>query len=183
MTARAADLSAAPVTVRQIGIYEPLHLQPYGILIEAQRGYVGHDAGRGSWLSVVDVTDPRAITRLGRTKTVKKSTGVEGAAEVEVQTFVGLAFARNIQGLRAFDLATGKEAFRERHRGRPWVMNGKFVVTLDNCRRAYFRDANDGYKVKGRLDLGPFDLVPTNPYDGAVYGCTSDGVIVAAIPK
>ena len=96
---------------------------------------------------------------------------------------MGIAFVRNFGGLFAFDLETGKKLFQSRCRGRPLLKQGKYIVTLDRRCHACFWDSEDGYKIKGRLDLSPFDLIPTNTHDGAIYGCTADGSVVAAIPK
>lgn len=120
---------------------------------------------------------------LGSTVTEERPTGVEGAQAVKVESYKGLVFARNASRVCCYDLADGKLLFRDEAGGKPLVRQGKWVVTLDRSRNAVLRDASDGYAVKARLPLGMFDLLPTNEADGAIYGVTADGWVVAATPR
>ncbi|MFM8979024.1 MAG: PQQ-binding-like beta-propeller repeat protein [Planctomycetia bacterium] len=120
---------------------------------------------------------------LGSKVVEERSSGVEGAAPVKVETYKGLVFARNATHVCCYDLADGKPLFKDAAGGKPLVRQGKWVVTLDASRNAVLRDANDGYTIKARLPLGMFDLLPTNEADGAIYGVTADGYVVAATPR
>jgi outer membrane protein assembly factor BamB len=122
---------------------------------------------------------------LGGLVTEERATGVEGAPPIKVEVYKGLVFARNVSGLHCFDLQTGDLRFTDPkgNRSRPLCRNGKWVLTADEDRRVTLRDASDGYKVKATLQLGMFDLLPMNTFDGSVYGVTADGAVVAAIPR
>ena len=118
----------------------------------------------------------------GRMGTVTRSTGVEGAPEVQVKAYTGIAFVRNRDTLFAFDLAAGQELFKDANARRPVCLHGNWVTTLDDHKRLVFRDASEDYAVKGKLDLSMFDLIPSNATDGTVFGCTHDGGLVVATP-
>jgi outer membrane protein assembly factor BamB len=120
---------------------------------------------------------------LGSTVAEERPSGVEGAPSIKVDVFKGIAFARNTGGLSAFDLADGTLLFTEECGGKPLLRKGKWVVTLDRNRMATLRDATDGYKAKARLNLNMFDLLPANERDGAIYGVTADGYVVASVPR
>jgi len=120
---------------------------------------------------------------LGGVEVEERSTGVEGAPPIRVDTYKGLVFARSMSGLCCFNLTDGEPLFTDSNGGKPLVRQGKWVVTLDRNRMATLRDSSDGYKVKGRLNLNMFDLMPTNESGGAIYGVTADGYIVAAVPR
>lgn len=140
-------------------------------------------SGKVNWLQGLDEAIRGTPWVLGGMQDVQRSTGVEGASPVTVRQYVGLAFARNVKGLHAFDLVSGAPAFSDAKGGRPLARHGKHLLTIDEGRRVTIRDVSDGYKEVGTLNLGMFDLVPTNSTTGAVYACTSDGNVVAAIPK
>lgn len=125
----------------------------------------------------------RAPWVLGRTETVSRPSQIEGAAPIQVQEFTGIAFARTQGGLHAFDLGSGKSLFTQKSGGRPVLVNGKWVLTVDRNQQLYLRDKNDGYKVKGEMSLRMFDLIPTNRTDGALFAVTSDGGVVGVLPK
>ena len=59
----------------------------------------------------------------------------------------------------------------------------QWILTVDGDKRVLFRDAQAEYQVKDKLDLRMFDLIPTNETTSTIFGVTSDGSIVAAIPK
>jgi hypothetical protein len=122
---------------------------------------------------------------LGGFVTEERATGVEGAPPIKVEVYRGIVFVRNVTGLHAFDLQTGDPLFSDPKgsRSRPLARHEKWVMTVDEDRRVTLRDATDGFKVKATLDLGMFDLIPTNPYDGTIYGVTADGGLVAAMPR
>jgi outer membrane protein assembly factor BamB len=120
---------------------------------------------------------------LGAVETEERPTGVEGAPPIKVDVFKGLVFARSTGGLSCFNLTDGELLFNETCGGKPLVRQGKWVVTLDRNRMATLRDSSDGYKAKGRLNLGMFDLMPANETGGAIYGVTADGYLVAAVPR
>jgi hypothetical protein len=122
---------------------------------------------------------------LGGLVTEERSTGVEGAPTIKVEVYRGLVFVRNVSGLHAFDLQTGEPQFSDPKgsRSRPLARQGKWVLIVDEDRRVTLRDASDGFKPKATLDLGMFDLLPMNPYDGTIYGVTADGGLVAAVPR
>ncbi|MHC5012575.1 MAG: outer membrane protein assembly factor BamB family protein, partial [Planctomycetota bacterium] len=138
--------------------------------------------GNVNWLEGVDAPIRTGPWIVGGMEKVLRPSGVEGAPDIEVQTYQGIAFARNRNGLYAFDLASGARLFEDPEARRPVCRTGRWVVTIDRSRTLSFRDAEDGYEVKGRLPLGMFDLIPTNGSDGAIFGCTHDGGIVAAVP-
>ena len=99
---------------------------------------------------------------LGGVEVEERSTGVEGAPPIKVDTFKGLVFARSMSALCCFNLTDGEPLFTDTNGGKPLVRQGKWVVTLDRNRMATLRDASDGYKAKGRLNLNMFDLMPAN---------------------
>ena len=140
-------------------------------------------SGKVNWLKGLDERIRSAPVILGGMTTVKKSTGVEGAAPVEVRRYEGLVFARNVNGLHCFDLRTGADRFADPKGGRVICRNGKHVVTCDANRNLTFRDASDGFKVVGGLKLGMADLIPTNTQNGEIFAATADGTILVAIPK
>lgn len=140
-------------------------------------------SGRVNWLQGLDEAIRGTPWVLGGMKEIQRSTGVAGASPVTVKEYVGLAFARNVNGLHAFDLTSGKPAFSDAKGGRPLARHGKYLLTINRARGVTIRDASDGYKETGALNFKMFDLVPTNTTDGAVYACTSDGNVLAAIPK
>jgi hypothetical protein len=140
-------------------------------------------SGEVLWLEGIDGPIKVAPWILGSKQTERRASGIEGAPEVEVDTFQGIACARNRTGLHVFDLRSGKRLFEDPDATRPVALVGQYVLTIDRDRNVQLRDSKDGYKVKGRMRLGMFDLVPTNGSDGAVYGVTHDGGIVAAIPN
>ena len=142
------------------------------------------DLGSGEirWLHGLDSPLRRSPWVLGRMGTVTRSTGVEGAPEVEVKAYTGVAFARNRDTLFAYDLSKGDELFSSTSDRRPICLHGKWVTTLDDHKRLVFRDAGGEYAVTGKLDLSMFDLIPSNSDDGAIFCCTHDGGLVVAIP-
>ena len=140
------------------------------------------DTGAVVWLRTVKRAVNSAPWVLGSWKTEEKDTGVEGAAPIKTKDYVGSVFVRNVAGLHALDLQTGEKQFLQPDDARPLVRNGKWVLTITSERRVVFRDAEDKFAVRDSLDLSPFDLLPTNTRDGAIYACTADGSIVAAIP-
>lgn len=141
-------------------------------------------SGERLWLKGAD--NPfrkRAPWVLGRTATVNKSAGVEGAADVKVEQYTGIAFARNMDGLHAFDLTTGTPLFTDKSGGRPVSMYGKWVVTVNGKGQLVLRDSTDGYKVKGTMNVRMLELMPTNRAGGEIYAVTNDGGVVISIPK
>lgn len=140
------------------------------------------DTGRVNWLKTVKQAVNTPAWILGGWKTSERDSGIEGAAPIKVRDYVGHVFVRNLSGLHAMDLTSGDKQFTQADDGRPLTRQGKWIVTIDSGRKATLRDASDDYKVKATLDLSPFDLLPTNTRDGAIYACTSDGGIVAALP-
>jgi hypothetical protein len=140
-------------------------------------------SGKVNWLVGLDERIRSTPWVFGSYKIVKKSTGVEGAAPVEVKSYIGTAFARNINGLHAVDLVTGEKIFSDKNGGRPLCQQGKYLLTIDGRRKITMRDTTAGHKVTGTLNLGVFDLIPTNDTTGEIYACTSDGWVVASIPK
>lgn len=139
-------------------------------------------SGEVLWFHGLDTPLRTSPWVLGRTTRVRRASGVEGAGDIEVMAYVGIAFARNQGGLHAFDLSRGGKLFCDEPLSRPIVRKGRYVLTMDKKRTLLFRDAESDYEIKGRLGLQMFDLIPTNSTDGAIYGCTHDGGIVAAIP-
>lgn len=140
-------------------------------------------SGKVNWLRGLDQRIRTSPWTIGGYVTTEKSTGVEGASPIQVKRYEGLCFARNVKGLFALDLRTGRDLFHDVHGGRPLCRQGKMVATIDGSRMVTFRDSRRGYDVTGHLNLGMFDLVPTNTSNGEIFGCTADGSIVAAIPK
>ncbi len=170
----AGHLSASPVVT------------PEHVVVGTQDGIlycINLLTGGVNWLKGIDDPIKETAWVFGGMKTTKRSTGIEGAADVDVTRYEGIAFARNRSGTHAFDLTTGNELFADAAGPKPLCRQGKYVATLDRKRTLSLRDANDGYKVKGRLNLSMFHLIPTNRTSGAIYACTADGTIVAAIPK
>lgn len=120
---------------------------------------------------------------LGGVVTEERPSGVEGAPAIKVDVYKGIAFVRNVSGLHAFDVTDGTPLFTDPQGGKPLLRHGKWLLTLDRNRMASLRDMSDGFKVKGRLSLGMFDLLPTNEGSGALYGITADGYVVSATPR
>ena len=139
-------------------------------------------SGEVTWLEGIDAPIRTPPWVLGKSDTITRPAGVEGAPDVEVEAFTGIAFARNRNGLYAFDLRMGTKLFHDQAERRPVCLTDKYVLTIDSTRTLVFRDRTDEHKAKARLGLQMFDLVPTNTVDGAIFGCTHDGGIVAAIP-
>jgi hypothetical protein len=162
---------------------------PAHVLVGAQDGTLHcFDLGSGErkWIQGLGapIHGRDRLWVIGRTVSERRSTGVEGAAEVEVRSFRGIAFARNQNGLFAYVLETGTPLFQEQRPGaKPVGRHGRWVLTADSERRVLLRDAQAGHAVKGEMQLRMFDLLPTNTTDGAVYGVTHDGAIVAAVPR
>jgi outer membrane protein assembly factor BamB len=140
-------------------------------------------SGRVNWLQGIDERIRARPWVLGGMTTVEKSSGVEGAAPIKVQSYEGIAFAANVKGLHAFDLRTGTALFHDAGGGRPVCRQGKYLLTIDRRRQVTIRDTSDGYKVTGNLGLQMFDLVPCNTRNGEIFACTADGNVVAAIPR
>ncbi len=159
---------------------------PEHVLVGAQDGTlrcIELASGEILWLHGLDSPLRRSsLWVLGRMGTVTRSTGVEGAPEVQVKAYTGIAFARNRDTLFAYDLSRGGALFQDAAGRRPICMHGRWVVTLDEHKRLAFRDAKSDYEVKGKVDLSMFDLIPSNSTDGAIFGCTHDGGLVVAIP-
>lgn len=161
-------------------------VSPSRVVVGAQDGtFRGLDLGTGKtmWMHGLDAPIRVSPWILGRKEKVRKSAGVEGAPDLEVDVFNGVAFAKNRKGLFAFDLQAGKALFTDKDGKKPVCQHGQWIVTQDARGQLLFHDAKNGYEVKGRLGLSMFDLLPTNGTDGAIYGCTHDGGLVAAIPK
>jgi outer membrane protein assembly factor BamB len=162
---------------------------PAHVVVAAQDGTLhGFDlsSGERKWVQGLDapIHGRDRVWVVGRTVTERRSTGVEGAADIEVRTYRGIVFARNRNGLFAYALEDGTPLFHEqRAMAKPVGRHGRWVMTADGERRVLLRDAQEGYAVKGELNLRMFDLRPTNSTDGALYGITHDGGIVAAIPR
>ncbi|MDJ0975370.1 MAG: PQQ-binding-like beta-propeller repeat protein [Planctomycetota bacterium] len=141
-------------------------------------------SGEVNWMKGLDAPiKKRGPWVLGSTKKVKRSTGVEGAAEIEVDQFVGAIFTRTRKGLHAHDLVTGGELFADPNGGRPLCMKGKWLLTRGRDGQVTLRNSAEGYAAQAKLNLRMFALIPTNRTDGAIYACTSDGSVVAALPK
>jgi outer membrane protein assembly factor BamB len=185
-----ADTEAPDGPLWQLGalgsVYAAPAVTPEHVVIGSGDGLlrcVDLHSGEIKWLQGIDAPIKTSPWVLGGVTRVKRSTGVEGAPEIEVDVYTGIAFARNLNGLCAFDLVLGTPLFRDEGGGRPLAKQGRWVLTVNRERRVTVRDAEDGFRPKGVLDLQMFDLVPTNTTNGAIYGCTSDGMIVAAIPR
>jgi outer membrane protein assembly factor BamB len=163
------------------------NVTPQQVLIGSQDGIlrsVDLGSGQVNWLEGLELSIDKRPWVLGSMTKVKRASGVEGASEIEVDVYTGIAFARTRKGLYAFDLETGKALFHEpRFEARPIAKQGRWVLTMDREHRLLVRDAQDEYRVKGRLDLRMFDLVPTNEGSGQLFGVTSDGMVVLATPK
>ena len=142
------------------------------------------DTGGINWMQTVKRAVNTRPWVVGGWKTTEKDSGIEGAAPIKVREFVGHVFVRNVAGLHCLDLnGVGEIQFTQGDDARPLCRQGKWVVTIDSGRQVTFYDASNGFKRASQtLDLSPFDLLPTNGRDGAIYACTSDGGIVAAIP-
>jgi outer membrane protein assembly factor BamB len=139
-------------------------------------------SGEILWLNGLDSPLRQSPWVLGRMGSVTRSSGVEGAPEVQVKAYTGIAFARNRDTFFAYDLVKGDELFKDTAGRRPVCLQGHWVTTLDDHKRLVFRDAKSDYEVTGKLDVSMFDLMPANATDGAVFGCTHDGGLVVAIP-
>jgi len=140
-------------------------------------------SGKTNWLIGLDEPLRTAPVIFGAVKEIEKSTGVEGAAPVKIRRYVGTVFVRNVKGLHAVDLVSGKKIFTDASGGRALCEHGKYLLTCDGRRRVTIRDANNDYEVSGTINLSMFDLIPTNTANGEIYACTSDGTLVGAIPK
>jgi len=140
-------------------------------------------SGDVNWLAGLDEPITEAPWVFGGYVTVNKSTGVEGASSVAVRSYEGIAMVRNVKGTHAFDLRTGKKLFTCKKGERPICRNGNYLLTANGDRNVTIRDASKGYEATGSLNLGMFDLIPSNNSNGELFACTADGSIVAAIPK
>jgi hypothetical protein len=140
-------------------------------------------SGKINWIAGLDEPIRKSPVVFGALKEIEKSTGVDGAAPIKVKRYVGTVFARNVLGLHAVDLESGKTLFTDAGGGRPVAEQGKYLMTCDKNRKLTIRDSSDGYKVTGSINLNMFDLIPTNTSNGEIFACTSDGTIVAVIPK
>ncbi len=173
--ALSGSVDAAPAVTTQhvvVGTHDGL-LYNLDLLSGEVNWMKGLDApirGRGSWV-------------LGGVKKVTKSSGVEGASDIVVDRFVGSVFTRTRRGLHAHDLVTGKDLFLDSAGGRPLCQQGKWLLTRGKDGQVTLRNGAEGYKAQAKLNLRMFALIPTNRGDGAIYACTSDGAIVAALPK
>jgi outer membrane protein assembly factor BamB len=159
---------------------------PSQVVLGSQDGVLRcADLGSGEvlWLEGLGAPIEKRPWVLGGWTKTMRSTGVEGAAEVAVDTYTGIAFTRTRQGLYAHDLTAGTPLFREPRMSRPVCRQGRWILTMDLEHRLLLRDAEDGYKVKGRMDLRMFDLIPTNETSGQIFGITHDGMVVAASPR
>ncbi len=139
-------------------------------------------SGAVNWLKGLDERIRADPVVIGGYETITKAAGVEGAAPIEVRKYTGMVFARNVKGLHAFDLNSGKALFKDGAGGRPLLRNGKHLLTVKN-RMITIRDISKNYAVSGRLNLRMFHLMPCNKANGELYACTADGMVVAAIPK
>jgi len=158
---------------------------PEHVVVGAHDGTLrclGLSTGETLWLQGLDSPLRRSPWVFGATRSVTRSSGVEGAPEVTVQAYTGIAFARNRDTLFAFDLVSGEKLFEDTAARRPICHAGRWVVVLDDHKRLVLRDSKDGYAVKQTIDFGMIDLIPSNASDGAIFACTHDGGIVAAIP-
>ncbi len=140
-------------------------------------------SGNVNWIAGLDEQITESPWVFGGYKVTKKSTGVEGASPVEVRSYEGITMVRNVKGTHAFDLRTGKKLFTCKKGERPIVRHGKYVLTSNADRKVSIRDATKGYEVTGSLNLGMFDLIPSNNANGELFAVTADGSIVAALPK
>lgn len=159
---------------------------PNVVVVGSQDGVLrGIDLATGEvlWLEGTNAPITKRPWVLGRSTTSRRPAGVEGAPDVEVQVYTGIAFAKNRAGLSAFDLQSGAALFRDPAGHKPILQYGRWVVTLNDRCTAVFRDVDANYEAVDKLGLSMFDLVPTNSKDGAFFGVTHDGSIVAAIPK
>ncbi len=166
--------------------YGPV-LSPDRIIVASQDGVVtclGLDNGDTHWIRSIQQAPTGAPWVIGASQTIEVDTGVEGADPVRTTKYVGLAFVRNVRGLHAFDLTSGEPAFHDLQASRPLAQHGDWLLTLDAQNNVTFRNAKKGYAAASEhLELGMFDLIPSNRADGAIYAATSDGSIVAAIPR
>lgn len=162
-------------------------VSPNVVVVGARDGVVhGLDADTGSvrWLANIGGEIQGTPWILGSEVTVLEDTGIEGAEPIARRVYTGVAFTRNVRGLTAFNLASGEIVFRDLDASRPLVRHGDWLLTLDNNRVVTFRNSKANYEPGAEtLDLGMLDLVPTNRLDGAIYAATSDGTILAAIPR
>ena len=140
-------------------------------------------SGKVNWLTSVEEAVRKTPVIFGANKEIEKNTGVEGAAPIKVKRYVGTVFVRNVLGLHALDLESGKKLFLDERGGRPVAEQGKYLMTCNRGRTLTIRDNSDGYKITQSLNLSMFDLIPTNTKNGEIFACTSDGAIVAVIPK
>ncbi|MCA9315401.1 MAG: hypothetical protein H6806_07420 [Planctomycetes bacterium] len=162
-------------------------LSPEQVVVASRDGVVtclDLDNGDMQWIGSVGDEPTAAPWIMGGVTTVETDTGIEGADPIRTTKYVGMAIVRNVRGLHAFDLASGEGIFKDLNAVRPLARAGDWLLTLDAQNNVTFRNAKKGYAAaEERLELGMFDLIPTNRVDGALYAATSDGSIVAAIPK
>ncbi len=190
VTAMAAGATApkSPNWTRALGggIRGSTAVTPEHVLVGTQDGVfynLNIFDGKTNWLAGLDEPIRETPWVFGSHKVTKQSTGVEGAAPIEVRTYVGITMVRNSKGTHCFDLRSGKKLFTCKKGERPICRNGKYLLTSNGERRVTIRDASKGYEVTGSLNLGMFDLIPSNNGNGELFCVTADGNIVAAIPK
>lgn len=140
-------------------------------------------SGEVLWMKSVGEAVRTCPWVIGRAAVEERSSGVEGAPPIKVDTYQGLAFARNVTGTHCFDLGTGDLRYTDASGARPLALVGKWLLTVDGNRRVTLRDSSDKFAEKGQLELSMFDLLPTNELDGTLYGVTADGYIVMATPR
>jgi outer membrane protein assembly factor BamB len=141
-------------------------------------------SGTVLWMEGTDAPIRRAPWLLGTEVAVERevSPGAEDGARVRVAAFQGHVFVRNAVGLHAFDASTGLRAFVDPTADRPLVRHGAHVLTADVARGVQVRTGPD-LRVVGTIPLGVFDFLPTNSRDGTVFAATSDGTVLAAVPR
>ncbi len=140
-------------------------------------------SGKVGWIKGLDERIRSTPVVFGGMKTVKVSTGVEGAPPVEVKRYEGLVFARNVKGLHCFDLRSGADRCMDKAGGRPICQNGKYIVTCNAKRHLTIRDAEKKFAVAGTIKLGMVDLIPANDENGEIFAVTADGTVLVAVPK
>ncbi len=107
-------------------------------------------SGEVLWIEGIDAPIRTSPWVLGKQGVINRPSGVEGAPDLEVEAFTGLAFARNRDGLFAFDLLDGHPALHSRRRsGARSACTDKYVLTMDGTRTVILRDREDGHEVKG----------------------------------
>lgn len=187
LSATAAQPQSPAWTSRSSGaITATPAVTPEHVVVGSQDGLVrclDLRSGEVLWMKNVGEAVKTSPVVLGSMVTEERSTGVEGAPPIKVDAYQGLVFVRNVGGLHCMNLRTGEVLFTDPAGGRPVCRAGRWIFTADKDRRVTLRDAKDGYKAKGTLELGMFDLIPTNETDGGIYGVTADGYIVSAMPR